>query len=204
MIQLCCKKENEKNKLYVLRYKHSGNYYVGTAEDLKKRMSVHWKRISQSKKRLPEWSSLNESTKGFIYYWFYIDGDGVSRSEADLCENHLAKLITRKIKYINEKNFIEKVHVGNNKFIDGIAVEDKKDKNKYVENKGKKLNDIDKEIYNYLIKLRSLKPKKVKKRLSIKCFEIGYIGKYHQNDSWDEAVVLFKFSCGNRENNNEF
>lgn len=85
----------QKNNLYVLRYKRFGHYYVGTAEQFDERMFVHWRRTS----KLPEWSILNESKQGFIFYWFYIEGDGVSRSKADLCENHLAKLIDRKIKW---------------------------------------------------------------------------------------------------------
>lgn len=93
--------DEKKNNLYVLRYNHSGNYYVGTAEDLQKRMTIHWRK--KSRKKLPSWSRDNKSYKGFVFYWFHIEGNGVSRSHADLCENHLAKLITRKIEYINQK-----------------------------------------------------------------------------------------------------
>lgn len=185
------KLSSEKNNLYVLRYKYSGNYYVGTAEDFKERMIEHWKEISDS----PEWSKWNKSKQGFIFYWFFIEKDGVSRSDADLCENHLAKLIARKIKYINERDFIREVHVGNNKFIDGKTEYNRK---KYINNEDNdqmELNDIDKEIYNYLKKLKSLKSFKMKKRLSIKCFEVGCVGKYQQNDSWDKAIVKFRFSC---------
>ncbi len=60
------------------------------------------------------------------------------------------------------------------------------------------MNDIDKEIYNYLNKLRTLKPNKIKNRLSIKCSKIGYVGQYHQNDSWDEVVMWINFSCDNK------
>lgn len=188
----------KKNNLYVLRYKRFGHYYVGTAEDFGERMLVHWRRIS----KLPQWSSLNESKQGFIYYWFNIEGDGVSRSEADLCENHLAKLIARKIKCINEKNFIKEVHVGNNNFIDGKP---ESDKGKYINNNDNnntnkmELNDIDKEIFIYLTKLRSLKPIKLKKRLSIKCCRIGYIGEYHSNQCHKklEQVERAKFLINN-------
>lgn len=193
MIILCGKEK--KVKLYVLRYNYSGHYYVGTAENINKRMLVHWKRTSKSKKRLPKWSRINKSTNGFIFYWFNIEGHGVSQSYADLCENHLAKLIARVIKCINEKKFIKKVHVGNSKFIDG---RDNKIKI-VIDNTKNEINDIDKEIYNYLKKLTSLKPKKVEKRLSIKCYEVGYVGKYHQNDSWDEVALSFKFSCEDEE-----
>ncbi|MDE5802485.1 MAG: hypothetical protein K2I22_06170 [Lachnospiraceae bacterium] len=189
--------KNKKINLYVLRYKHSGHYYVGTAENFEKRMLVHWRRESGSVKRLPNWSFENKSKQGFIFYLFNIEGDGVSQSYADLCENHLAKLIARKIKYINEKKFIKEVHVGNNKFIDGKV--GKYDKNNNVNSNQKELNDIDKGIYMYLKNLKSLNPQKVNKRLSIKCIEIGCVSEYHQNDSWNEAVVRFKFSCENKE-----
>lgn len=187
----------QKNNLYVLRYKRFGHYYVGTAERFDKRMFVHWRRTS----KLPEWSILNESKQGFIFYWFYIEGDGVSRSKADLCENHLAKLIARKIKYINEKNFIKEVHVGNNNFIDGKPENNKEkyiNRNDNIENK-MEINDIEKEVYDYLKKLRSLKPLKIKKRLSIKCCRIGYIEEFHQNQchkSWEQVETL-EFSCDN-------
>lgn len=57
------------------------------------------------------------------------------------------------------------------------------------------LNDIDKELFIYLTKLRSLKPRKLKKRLSIKCCRIGYVGEYHLNQchkKW-EQVEKVKF-----------
>lgn len=186
--------KNEKINLYVLRYKYSGNYYVGTAENIESRMLVHWRRESASVKRLPNWSFKNKSKQGFIFYWFNIEGGGVSQSYADLCENHLAKLIARRIKNINEKNFIKEVHVGNGGFIDGVVPENPEDPE--YDNK---LNDIDKKIYIYLKNLRSLKPKKVSKRLSIKCFKIGCIGEYHQSDSWDKNVTWIEFSCDNKE-----
>ncbi len=186
-------KENKWN-LYVLRYKRFGHYYVGTAENFKERMLDHWKEISDA----PQWSILNKSKQGFIFYWFIIEEDGVSRSDADLCENHLAKLIARKIKCINGKNFIKEVHVGNNNFIDGKP---ENNKEKYINNNKNvmELNDIDKEIYNYLKKLRTLKSSKMKKRLSIKCFEVGCVGKYQEQDNWDDAVALIKFSCERKE-----
>lgn len=52
-----------KNNLYVLRYNETGNYYVGTAINLEKRMLVHWRRES----KLPIWSKKNKSKKGFKY-----------------------------------------------------------------------------------------------------------------------------------------
>lgn len=67
-------------------------------------MLEHWKETSES----PDWSKLNKSKQGFIFYWLIIEEDGVSRSDADHCENHLAKLIARKIKCINEKNSLRK------------------------------------------------------------------------------------------------
>lgn len=186
----------EKWNLYVLRYKRFGHYYVGTAENFKERMLDHWKEISDA----PQWSKVNRSKQGFIFYWFTIEENGVSRSDADLCENHLAKLITRRIKCINEKRFIKEVHVGNNDFIDGKPERNKeKHINNNDDNNKMEINDIDKEIYNYLKNLCSLKSTRMKKKLLIKCIEVGCVGNYHQEDKWDDSIVLFKFSHENKE-----
>ena len=66
-------------------------------------------------------------------------------------------------------------------------------------NSFRNLNDIDKEIFIYLTKLRSLKPIKLKKRLSIKCCRIGYIGEYHSNQCHKklEQVERAKFLINN-------
>lgn len=50
---------SKKNNLYVLRYNDTGNYYVGTATNLEKRMLVHWRRES----KLPIWSKKNKSKR---------------------------------------------------------------------------------------------------------------------------------------------
>ena len=171
--------EGNKNKwnLYVLRYHSSGNYYVGITESFENRMLIHWRRTSN----LPQWSSLNESTKGFKYYWFSIDDDGVSQSHADHCENCLAELLVKKIKEINKE-----VHVGNGKFVDtedtrGIEIE--------VNNIKNYLKDIDVEITGYLKNLKSLETKSGE--FSIECCRIGYVEEYNHsqcNKSWDEVA----------------
>lgn len=188
--------DEKKNNLYVLRYKTSGNYYVGTAEDLQNRMTDHWRKTS--KKKVPGWSRENGSKEGFMFYWFHIEENGVSRSHVDLCENHLAKLITRKIKYINQKKYIREVHVVNNKFFNGSDIgynKNKSDISNYIKEKsGITIDDLDKEIYIYLTNLKSLKSPKIQKRLSIKCVKCGYVSKYHLYDNWNEAVVYLNFS----------
>ncbi len=107
----------EKWYLYVLRYNYSGNYYVGITNNLENRMLVHWRRTS-TKRKLPIWSKMNKSTKGFRFYWFNINNIGVSQSYADHCENMLAKNVVKKIKDINNEKFIKKVHTGNGNCID--------------------------------------------------------------------------------------
>lgn len=111
------KEENNKFKLYVLRYNHSGNYYVGINENLEKRMLVHWRRKSK-KKGVPNWSIDNKSQKGFKFYRFDIEGDAVSQSHADRCEDQLAKWFAQKIKEINDKKFIAEVYVSNGLLVD--------------------------------------------------------------------------------------
>lgn len=75
--------ENDENwNLYVLRYDYSANYYVGTNQDLKRRMGEHWKRTSP--KRLSSiWSSKNIPTKGFRFYWFKVEKEGVEQGVAE-------------------------------------------------------------------------------------------------------------------------
>ena len=177
----------KKIKLYVLRYRHSGHYYVGTAEDFDKRMLIHWRRESNSIKRLPNWSFRNRLKEGFIFFWFDIAESGVSQSCADLCENQLAKLIAKKIGCINDKNFIKEVHVGNNKFIDGET--DVICNNFDVDNN--ELNNIDKEIMNYFKNPEPLKTKKGE--FQIKCYNFGFVGEYdcsQCNKEWKEVASI--------------
>lgn len=187
----------KKINVYVLRYKHSGHYYVGTAKDFDKRMLVHWRRESESIKRLPDWSFRNKSKKGFIFFWFKIAESGVSQSYADLCENQLAILIAEKIKCINENNFIKEVHVGNNKFIDG---KDGNICNNFDDDKNE-LNYIDKEILNYFKNPEPLKTKKGE--FQIKCCGFGSVGEYdcsQCNKKWNE-VASIKHSIDNEKAN---
>lgn len=176
------------NNLYVLRYNQSGNYYVGTTKNFPKRMLDHWRKESKS----PIWSQKNTSTKGFKFYWFNINGNGVSRSEADLCENRMAEILFEIIRKKNNEKFVKEIHVGNSSRYDlNIPVKDYK----YNGDKEDKspFNDIDKEIMEYLKKDEPLILGK--KKFSIKCWRIGNIGEFHQskcNKSLIEVVSFFE------------
>lgn len=175
-----------KNNLYVLRYNETGNYYVGTAINLEKRMLVHWRRES----KLPIWSKKNKSKKGFKFYWFNIEKDGVSRSKADLCENRMAEILVGIIKKKNEEKFVKKIHVGNGSRYDlNIPV-----RNYSYDNKSdNSLNDIDKEIMIYLKEPEPLETKHGK--FSIKCHRIGCVDEFSQskcNKNLIEVVSFFE------------
>lgn len=177
--------EEKKVNLYVLRYKYSGHYYVGTAEDFEKRMLVHWRRTS-TKRKLPIWSKMNKSTKGFRFYWFKINKNGVSQSEADHWENQLAKKLVDKIEDINNKKFIKKVHVGNGNCIDRKFRYDIKT---VISDINHEFNEIDEMIADFLIN-----PEKLgfeKDEIKIECCNIGYLGEYHssQHDKSLREVV---------------
>lgn len=180
----------EKWNLYVLRYNYSGNYYVGTTINFERRMGEHWKQTS-AKSELPIWSEKNKSTKGFKFYWFKVEGEGVKQGEAEHCENYLAEKLVKEIKRLNKE-----VHVGNGKFVDTedsyvieIEVND-------IENN---LNDFDQEITNFLKKIKFLRPQKVNKELSIECCRIGYVGEYdhRQCNKSVSDVALIEFSSDN-------
>lgn len=179
---------SKRNNLYVLRYNQSGNYYVGTAKNFEKRMLDHWRKSSKS----PTWSRSNTSTNGFIFYWFNINGNGVSRSEADHCENRMAEILFEIIRKKNNEKFVKEIHVGNGSHYDlNIPVKEYKYNGK---NKNKiPLNDIDKEIMEYLKKTDNLEVGK--KKIPIKCWRIGHIEEFHQsqcNKSLIEVVTLFE------------
>lgn len=177
---------SKRNNLYVLRYNETGNYYVGTATDLEKRMLVHWKRES----KLPIWSQKNSSKKGFIFYWFNIGKDGVSRSKADFCENRMAEILVEIIKKINLEKFVKEIHVGNGCHYDlNIPVRDYNYNNK----DDNSLNDIDKEIMKYLKELEFLETKHEK--FPITCHRIGRVDEFSQskcNKSLIEVVSFFE------------
>lgn len=178
--------ENNKYKLYVLRYNSSGNYYVGNTKKLKRRMLVHWRRDSQGK-RLPKWSSINNSKRGFKFYWFEIDKDVVSQSCADHCENQLAKRLVEEIKKVSNGNFSEEIHVGNGKFVDNK--EDNYDVDITVDNYIKR--DIDNEIEVVLKKPILLNLEKINEKTLIKHINIGNIGEYDSgmcNKKWNEII----------------
>lgn len=185
---LCGEKSKKSWNLYVLRYNSSGNYYVGITENLKRRMLVHWRKKSKSKRKgLPEWSKRNESEKGFKFYWFDIDKDVVSQSCADRCENRLAQRLYEKIKDVNNEKPIEEIHVGNGKFVD--CKEDNYDVNKTVDNSRKR--DIDSKIEVFLKNPISLNLEKVNEEILIRNIKIGNIGEYdisQCNKKWDDIV----------------
>ena len=181
-------KKNKKWNLYVLRYNYSGNYYVGTTIDFERRMKEHWRRTSTNS-NLPIWSKKNKSTKGFKYYWFKIGKEGVEQGEAEHFENVLAERLVDKIKKLNKE-----VYVGHGKFVDTEETSITEIEVNCSENN---LNDIDKEIMNYLKKLDF----PVKEELSIECCEIGCVGDYDHsqcNKSWGN-VVSIEFSNDNKE-----
>lgn len=178
-------KNSEMFNLYVLRYNYSGNYYVGITNNFEKRMLVHWRRTS-IKRKLPIWSKMNKSTKGFRFYWFNINKNGVSQSEADHYESQLAKKIVEKIGYINNKKFIKNVHIGNGNCIDREYEYDTKIEISSIKNE---FNDIDEMISDFLINPEKLGFKEDK--IQIECCNIGYLGEYDssQHDkSWREVV----------------
>lgn len=185
MFKLFEENNSEKWYLYVLRYNYSGNYYVGITNDCGKRMLVHWRRTS-TKRKLPIWSKMNKSTKGFRFYWFNINKNCVLQSEADHLENQLAEKISEKIKEINNKKFIKEVHVGNGNCIDR--------KNRYniktaISDIKNELNEIDEIIAYFLINPEKLGFKE--NEIQIECCNVGYLGEYHssQHDkSWREIV----------------
>lgn len=179
---------SKRNNLYVLRYNQSGNYYVGTTKNFEKRMLDHWRKKSKS----PEWSKSNTSTNGFKFYWFNINGNGVSRSEADHCENRMAEILFEIIRKKNNEKFVKEIHVGNGSHYD-VNIPVKKYKYNGDNKDESPFNDIDKEIMEYLKKDEPLKVGK--KEFSIKCWRIGHIEEFHQskcNKSLIEAVSFFE------------
>lgn len=177
------KRKNKKWNLYVLRYNYSGNYYVGTTVDLERRMEEHWRRDSDSGKRLPRWSPRNKSKKGFKFYWFYIEKEGVEQGEAEHCEWELARLIVDKIKNINHEKLAEEIHVGNWKLIDG--------KEYNPESEPEPSPSLDEKIEEYLKELKRLETEDGK--FQIDCHAIGYIGEYDNskcNKSWKKVASI--------------
>lgn len=104
--------------IYVLKYKSTGNYYVGVTPNLWKRMLIHWRRISY-KNNLPKWSFLNRSRLGFKFFWFKCDSHILSQSEADRLENEISFLILSFIEPLNKKSNQFDAHVGNSNLKDG-------------------------------------------------------------------------------------
>ena len=170
----------EKWNLYVLRYNYSGNYYVGTTIDFNDRMLDHWRKESE-KKNLPNWSPKNKSKKGFKFYWFYIEKEGVEQGEAEYCENRLANLLVKEIEKINHESPIREIHVGSGLGIDCKGYNQKVDPTP----------SLDEAIEKYLIKLKELEWKDEK--FQIECCAIGYVGEYDNSQckkSWEEVASI--------------
>lgn len=184
---MCSEKNKEKWNLYVLRYNYSGNYYVGTTIDFERRMNEHWKQTS-SKSELSTWSEKNNSTKGFKFFWFYIEGEGVEQGEAEHCEWKLAELVLKKIENISHEKLAEKIHVGNWKLVDCKEYTPEFEPNP----------SLDEEIEKYLKKLKRLDTEDGK--FQIECCAIGYIGEYDNsqcNKSCKE-VASIRFLSNNK------
>lgn len=180
MTKLSSGEESKKFNLYVLRYNDSGNYYVGITSDFERRMLNHWRQTS-IKSELPQWSQRNDSTKGFKFYWFHINNDGVVQSDADHCENSLAERLVQEIKRTNKE-----VQVGNGKFVD---TEETDITTIEVKNNKNSINDMDKVIVDYLKNLTLLETKKGE--FSIRCHRIGCVGEYDNsqcNESWGDVA----------------
>ena len=134
---------------------------------------------------MPKWSSLNKSKIGFKFYWFDIDKVVVSQSCADRCENQLAKRLVEELKKVNNGNFVEEIHVGNGKFIDGK--ENNYDVKRTVDNSIKR--DIDNKIEEFLRKPILLKLKKINEEVLIRHINMGNIREYdisQCNKKWDD------------------
>lgn len=174
---------NKKWNLYVLRYNYSGNYYVGTTINVERRMGEHWRRDSKSEKRLPKWSRGNKSKKGFKFYWFYIENNGVKQGEAEHCEWELAELLLKEIKEISNEKLAEEVHVGNWKLVDFKKYD--------FESEPESVPSLDEKIEEYLKEPRTLDTENGK--FQIRCYAIGYIGEYNDsqcNKSWEEVASI--------------
>lgn len=172
--------DNKNWNLYVLRYNYSGNYYVGTTPDFESRMLDHWRKTSD-KTGLPQWSPQNQSTKGFKFYWFKIENEGVEQGKAEQCENRLSKLLVEEIQIINNETFDREIHVGSGLGIDckGYAAEFEPSPS------------LDEKIEKYLIEKRNLDT--ISGEFHIECHAIGYIGEYDNsqcNKSWEEVASI--------------
>lgn len=172
--------DNKNWNLYVLRYNYSGNYYVGTTPDFESRMLDHWRKTSD-KTGLPQWSPQNQSTKGFKFYWFEIENEGVEQGEAEYCENRLAELLVEEIKKINNERFVREIYVGS-----GLGIDCKG-----YDPEFKPSPSLDERIEKYLIEKRNIDTKDGE--FHIECYVIGYIGKYDNsqcNKRWEDVASI--------------
>lgn len=86
------KKKDKSWYLYILKYKKTGNFYVGATDNLKSRMNKH--RLRTSKKNLhAKQSILNKSVEGFYYFWYKIEGIEPTQSNSNMVENILEKYV---------------------------------------------------------------------------------------------------------------
>lgn len=153
-------------------------------------MGEHWRRDSDSEKRLPKWSKKNSSKKGFKFYWFYIEQEGVEQGEAEHCEWKLARLMVNKIEEINHERLAERIHVGNWKLVDC-----KKNNPEFEPEPSPSLDTI---IEEYLKELKQLETENG--NFQIECCAIGYIGEYDNskcNKSW-KKVASIRFLSPNK------
>ncbi|MHC5216661.1 hypothetical protein ACYSNR_08330 [Enterococcus sp. LJL128] len=90
--------------LYVLKYKRTGNYYVGTAPDWRDRIYVHQTKTS-SRALGSQPSELNKSNAGFYYFVYGVDGFEIDESR--LGTNQSVSKINQSISYMIENELAE-------------------------------------------------------------------------------------------------
>lgn len=186
-------KEEEKKKwgLYVLRYNYSGNYYVGDTDNLEKRMLIHLKQTS----KLPKASWANHSTMGFKSYWFTIDNNNVSQSEAGLLENAFTREIDKMIEKIEGHERDREIYASG-----GDLAKNPYPKINPVEKDSLENDERHKKIDMYLKKISGHKLKIKYGEYSISLLEIGTVGEYHHKDcnkGWYELASI-EFSVDNK------
>lgn len=86
------RKNDDSWYLYILKYKKTGNYYVGATDKLKSRMNKHRRRTSEKSIRAQQ-SVLNKSVEGFYFFWYEIEGIEPTQSNSNIIENILEKYV---------------------------------------------------------------------------------------------------------------
>lgn len=85
--------------IYVLKYKRTGNYYVGTAPNWKSRIKVHHTKTAP-KKLNSNPSKFNKANEGFYYFVYEINGVKIDKQK--LGENQNISDIEQSISCIVE------------------------------------------------------------------------------------------------------